>query len=104
MATRSRDPGEVGEIGETDQERRRASNQDRERDRDREKGRERDQETQRDRQEKEKQRQREGVRAPSQAVTELAQPEGGVSLECSQLGESQAALEIWGREGRSGGK
>lgn len=39
-----------------------------------------------------------------QAVTKLALPEGGVSLESSQLCESQAALEIWGREGGSGGK
>lgn len=54
-------------------------------------------ETQRD---KEKKR----VRAPSQAVTEQALPKGGVSLESSQLGESQAAPEIWGREGASGGK
>lgn len=30
------------------------------------------------------------------AVTKLALAEGGVSLESSQLGESQAALEIWG--------
>lgn len=43
---------------------------------------------------------RERVRGPppSQAVTK-ALPEGGVSLESSQLGESQAAPEIWGREG-----
>lgn len=37
-------------------------------------------------------------------MTKLALPEGGVSLESSQLGESQAALEIWGREGGSGGE
>lgn len=30
-------------------------------------------------------------------VTELALPEGGVSLEGSQLGDSQTALEIGGR-------
>lgn len=33
----------------------------------------------------------------------LVLPEGGVSLESSQLGESQAALKIWGREGDLGG-
>lgn len=36
-------------------------------------------------------------------MTKLALPEGRVSLESSQLGESQAALEIWGREGDLGG-
>lgn len=35
-------------------------------------------------------------------MTKLALPEGGVSLESSQLGESQAALGIWGREGGLG--
>lgn len=44
----------------------------------------------------------ERVRAPSQAVTEQALPKGRMSLESSQLGESQAALEIWGREGGLG--
>lgn len=36
-------------------------------------------------------------------MTKLALPKGGVSLESSQLGESQTALEIWGREGDLGG-
>lgn len=47
-------------------------------------------------------RQEESQSPPSQAVTKLALPEGGVSLESSQLGESQAALGIWGREGTLG--
>lgn len=36
---------------------------------------------------------------PHPTVTELALPEGGVSLESSQLGDSEAALEIGGRHG-----
>lgn len=46
----------------------------------------------------EKQRQRE-LEPRLRGSDELALPEGGVSPESSQLGESQAALEIWAREG-----
>lgn len=40
-----------------------------------------------------------GATPPPQAVTKLALSKRGVSLESSQLGESQAALEICSREG-----
>lgn len=100
---RSRDPGEAGEIG---RDRPRETDGVIKTRRETETGRKGGKETKRyqETDRKKRNRDREGVRAPSQAVTEQAQPEGGVSLECSQLGESQAALEIGGREGRSRGK
>lgn len=85
-----------GRRGDREKHNKRHRGSDQDRERDREKRRERG-ETQRH---KEKKR----ARAPSQAVTEQALPKGGASLESSQRGESQAALEIWGREGGSGGK